>query len=336
MKIYELHGSRDIRPSEGLRPIPGTDQVLLKVRCTGICGSDLLYYKHGRCGGFIPNGPLILGHEFCGEVVEKGGAYGTLPLGGRVAVDPSDNCGKCRYCLSGAINHCEKMRYFGSAACFPNQPGSHVEYIAVREDRCHLVDEHVSDQEAALVEPMAIALHGIKQAGEVCGAKVLICGAGTIGQMVGRVCRYRGAERIEVSDIRDDALQLAVGTWADRAIRADRKGEFDNDYDVVIEASGTAAALYRAYEVCAVQGILVQIGTYEGDVSLPVGWVMKKELTIRGSFRFPDCFAEACRLVAEKRMDVRSLITHDFAFDDLVAAFEKACQRDAIKVAISY
>ena len=336
MRLYELHGSGDIRASEAPRPTPGADQILLKVRCTGICGSDLLYYKHGRCGGFIPSGPLILGHEFCGEVVERGGAHRALPLGVRVAVDPSDNCGGCRYCLSGAINHCEKMRYFGSAACFPNQPGSHVEYIAVRGDRCHLVDEQVSDQEAALVEPLAIALHGVKQAGEVHGAKVLICGAGTIGQMVGRVCRYRGAERIEVSDIRDEALNLAVDTWADRGIRADQQAQFGSGYDVVIEASGVGAALYRAYEVCAVRGTLVQIGTYEGNVSLPVGWVMKKELTIRGSFRFPDCFAEACRLVAEKRMDVKSLITHDFAFADLIVAFEKACQRDAIKVTISY
>ena len=336
MRLYELHGRRDIRASEGPRPIPGADQVLLKVRCTGICGSDILYYKHGRCGSFVPSGPLVLGHEFCGEVVERGGAQEALPLEVRVAVDPSDNCGGCRYCLSGAINHCEKMRYFGSAACFPNQPGSHVEYIAVRGDRCHIVDEQVSDQEAALVEPLAIALNGVKQAGEVRGAKVLICGAGTIGQMVGRVCRHQVAGRIEVSDIRDEALKLATDTWADRAIRADLPGEFGNGYDVVIEASGAAAALHKAYEVCAVQGTLVQIGTYEGDVAVPAGSVMKKELTIRGSFRFPDCFAEASRLVAEKRMDMKSLITHDFAFDDLPGAFERACQRDAVKVTISY
>ena len=336
MRLYELHGSRDIRRSEGPRPNPGADQVLLKVRCTGICGSDILYYKHGRCGSFVPSGPLVLGHEFCGEVVHRGGAHEALPLGVRVAVDPTDNCGGCDFCLSGATNHCRKMRYFGSAACFPNQPGSHVEYIAVRGDRCHILGAHVSDQEAALVEPLAIALHGVKQAGEVRGAKVLICGAGTIGQMVGRVCRHQDAGRIEVSDIRDEALNLAADTWADRAIRADRPDEFSRRYDVVIEASGAAAALHKAYEVCAVRGTLVQIGTYDGDVAVPAGSVMKKELTIRGSFRFPDCFAEACRLVAEQRMDVKSLITHDFAFDDLPGAFERACQRDAVKVTISY
>ena len=340
MQAFYLHGACDMRPAEIDQPRPGPDEVLIQVRATGICGSDLHYYTHGKNGDFVPERPFILGHESAGEIVGSGSFAATLPLGSRVAIDPSHPCRNCAHCHAGTYNLCPHMRYFGSAACSPPQDGSFREYVQVRAENCHLIPEAVDYREAALLEPVAIALHGIGQAQPIAGRRLLITGAGPIGQLIGLVARHYGAAHLAVSDIRGDALDLAAALWADQPLRADDTDALtsaaDTGFDAVIEASGAPAALAAAYEYCRAGGTIVQLGVQPGPVELPVNLIMSKELTLRGSFRFAHVFAAALDLLARRQLDITPLISARFDFADLLAGFDAALQPQTIKVVIDY
>jgi L-idonate 5-dehydrogenase len=342
MNAFYLHGAKDMRPQQTAIPQIDADQVLVKVKSTGICGTDIHYYHHGRNGDFVPERPFILGHECAGEIVDSGAFGATLPVGSRVAIDPAHPCGVCTSCRQGAYNHCPDMRYFGSAASSPPFDGSFRDYVPARAGNCHLIPDDMSFGQAALLEPLSIALHGLGQAGQVAGLRVLITGARPIGQLFGLVARHYGAERLAVSDLRPAALDLAADLWADFAIRADQPEqmeEADNTcggFDVVIEASGAAAALQTAYQRCKAGGTIVQVGVQAGPVELPVNLVMQKELTVRGSFRFAHIFAKALDLLATKKLDLQPIVTGTFDFADLVPGLEAALGPDSIKVVINY
>ena len=342
MDAFYLHGAKDLRLAQTESPTIGPDQVLVRVRATGICGSDMHYYEHGRNGSFIPERPFILGHESAGEIVDAGSFADTLPVGTRVAVDPAHPCTHCTYCIDGRYNLCPNMRYYGSAASSPPMDGTFRQFAPARALSCHPIPATLSFQEAALLEPLSVAIQGVKRAGNVAGKRVLICGAGPIGQLIGLVARQYGAAHLAVSDPRQSTLDLATSSWADTPIRPDLSGQLDtaakNDggFDIIIEASGAPAALQAAYEICNPGGIIVQLGTQPGDISLPVNLVMQKELTLRGSFRFAHVFAQALDLLASRRLDLQPLITNRFAFDDLVEGIETATNPSSIKVVIDY
>jgi len=340
MQAFYLHGPRDLRPTQIDLPQPTPDEILIKIRATGICGSDLHYYLHGKNGDFVPERPFILGHESAGEIIDPGPFADALPTGSRVAIDPSHPCRSCTHCREGRYNLCAHMRYFGSAACRPPQDGSFREVVQIRAENCHLIPDTMDFCEAALLEPLSIAVHGVGQAGSIAGKRLLITGAGPIGQLIGLVARHYGAAHLTASDIRADALDLAAALWADQALRADdliaiadTAGE---GFDVVIEASGAPAALVTAYQHCRAGGTIVQLGVQSGPIELPVNLVMQKELTVRGSFRFAHVFAQALDLLARRQLNIAPLISARFDFPDLVAGFDAALAPQTIKVVIDY
>ncbi len=340
MQAYYLHGPRDLRPVEIEKPQPGQLEALVRVRATGICGSDIHYFLHGKNGDFVPERPFVLGHESSGEIVDSGTFTDALPVGSRVAIDPSHPCRACVHCREGNQNHCSHMRYFGSAACSPPQDGSFREYVQVNAENCHVIPDSMNYRQAAMLEPLSIAVHGIGQAGSIAGKRVLVTGAGPIGQLIGLVARHYGAAHLAVSDIRQDPLDLAASLWADQLLRADwpeTAAEATGDgFDIVIEASGAPAALQSAYEHCKAKGIIVQLGVQGGPVELSVNLVMQKELTVRGSFRFAHSFDKALDLLARQKIDVTPLISQSIGFANLQDGFEAALQPETIKVIIDY
>ena len=340
MRAYYLHGPRDLRSTELDPPRPAPDEVLVKVCATGLCGSDLHYYQHGQNGPFVPERPFILGHESAGEIIELGTRAKSVHLGNRVAIDPSHPCRACAHCITGRYNLCPHMRYFGSAACNPPQDGSFREVVPIRAENCYPIPDEMTYAEAALLEPLAIALHGIGQAQPIAGRRLLITGAGPIGQLIGLVARHYGAAHLAVSDIRADALDLAAMLWADQPLRADDTDALTaaavTGFDAVIEASGAPAALTAAYHHCRAGGTIVQLGVQPGPVELPVNLIMSKELSVRGSFRFAHVFADALDLLARRQLDIAPLISSRFDFADLLAGFEAALQPETIKVVIDY
>ena len=336
MIAYVLHGKRDLRAEERPSPADEPGNVLIEVHHMGICGSDVHYYAEGYCGAFVPKRPFVLGHEVSGTIASTSDGVEGLAVGQRVAVDPSRPCGVCRYCRDGRSNLCPDMQYLGSASTDPHVDGAFSTYVSVPADRCHVLPDDVEDAEAAMLEPLSVATHAVMRAGSVAGKSVLILGAGTMGQLVLQVASAMGADGITMTDVRQQALELARKQGAHRTCLAGRASkELSPAFDVIIEASGAPAALRTALELAGRGGTVVQLGTLPSRVELPAHLIMQKELQVLGSFRFADVFSQALELMAARRIDVRPLITHTFPFGDLVRAFETALEDEsAMKIQV--
>ena len=243
MIAYVLHGKRDLRAEELPEPVAKPGEVLIRVRRMGICGSDVHYFATGHCGAFVPRRPFVLGHELAGEIVEKSSSVEGLAVGQRVAVDPSRPCGDCTLCRAARSNLCQDMRYLGSASTDPHVDGAFSSYVAVPAENCYPVPSDVDDAEAALLEPLSIATHAALRAGSMAGKSVLIQGVGTVGQLVLLVARAMGAVSVAVTDVRQEALDLAAAQGADHVCISTRAGEelvaaYPGGIDVAFETAG--------------------------------------------------------------------------------------------------
>ena len=337
MIAYVLHGKRDLRAQERPDPVAEPGEVLIEVRRMGICGSDVHYFATGHCGSFVPRHPFVLGHEFAGEIVSTGTGVEALVTGQRVAVDPSRPCGLCRHCRDGRSNLCPEMRYLGSAGVDPHVDGAFSNYVSVPASNCYPLPDSVDYAEAALLEPLSVATHAVKRAGSVVGKSVLVLGAGTVGQLVLLVARSMGAASVAVTDLRQEALDLASAQGADRVCLARNATDelVETPFDVAFEASGSSEALRTALELTDRGGAIVQVGSLPASLELPAHLIMQKELQVMGSFRFAKVFPEALELVASRKVDVHPIITHTFGFDDFVKAFETAVDDEsALKIQV--
>ncbi len=173
MKALYAHGARDLRLADADCAGPGPGEVRIRVARGGICGSDLHYYNHGGFGTVKLREPMILGHEIAGEVAELGAGVTGLELGDLVAVSPSRPCGACRYCLRGLPNQCENMRFYGSAMPFPHIQGAFRQEIVALASQC-VPAAGLDPARAAMAEPLSVALHAVRRAGDLCSATLFI------------------------------------------------------------------------------------------------------------------------------------------------------------------
>ncbi|MEM8740878.1 MAG: L-idonate 5-dehydrogenase [Pseudomonadota bacterium] len=339
MKAIVAHGAKDLRIEARDRPEPGPGEVLVRLARGGICGSDLHYYLHGGFGSVRLREPMVLGHEVSGHV-EAGGAAAGLAPGALVAISPSRPCGICRYCLEGRQNHCENMRFYGSAMPFPHIQGAFREWLVVDPAQCVPADG-LSSGEAAMAEPLAVVLHAQKGAGDLAGRRVLVTGCGPIGLLAVLVARAAGAVEIVATDIAPFTLAMATRIGADRTVNVAEadlsaftvgKGHFD----VMFECSGVAAALAQAVPAMRPGGTILQLGL-GGDMTLPVQAMTAKELSLKGSFRFHHEFAQAVAMMQAGRLDVSALITQTLGLDAALEAFDLASDRGrAVKTQIAF
>jgi L-idonate 5-dehydrogenase len=336
MKACVLHSAEDIRVEEWDQPVLGPDQVRIRFGAGGICGSDLHYYFEGRVGDFVVREPFVLGHEMAGDIVELGSAVEDLEVGQRVTVNPSLACGDCRFCRMERENHCENMRFLGSASLMPHVQGAFQELLTVRASQCFVVPDRLSYEVAACAEPLSVALHAVAQAGGLLGRSVLVTGSGPIGALVVIAARLAGAASITVTDLAERPLAVAAEVGADETIRLGGGGDKLADYkagkghfDAAFEASGSPAALADCVGAVRAAGRIVQIGMMApGGVAVPVNRVMAKELELVGSFRFHEEFAWAVRCLVEGAVDVAPLLSASFHVSNLDAAFRAARDRE--------
>ncbi len=342
MQSIVIHSARDLRVEQRDFPEPGAGQVLVRVATGGICGSDLHYYNHGGFGTVRLREPMILGHEVAGHVAALGADVGGLDVGDPVAVSPSRPCNHCTYCAEGLPNHCEQMRFYGSAMPFPHIQGAFREFLVADAAQCVKADGLTSG-EAAMAEPLSVVLHAAKRAGPLEGRKVLVTGCGPIGTLAVLVARHFGAEKIVASDIAPNARDHAKRCGADRTIdpvsQADALetyAEGKGTFDVLFECSGAQTALDAGLRAMRPRGVAVQLGL-GGDMTVPLQVMTAKELDLRGSFRFHEEFAEAVALMQSGAVDVKTLITHTVPIADCVSAFEIAADRSvAMKAQIDF
>ncbi len=330
MLACRIHAREDLRIEPAEMPAVGHGEVLLRLGAGGICGSDLHYYFEGRNGSFVVREPLIPGHEASGVVEAVGAGVTRVKKGDKVAISPSHACGRCDYCREGREHLCASMKFLGSASLFPHVQGMFREYFVMGERQCYPVSGDVTLGELAFAEPLAVALHTTNRGPQLIGKSVLVTGAGTIGCLTVMAARLAGAASITVSDILDRPLAKAHEVGADAVLRADRDADAlaKPQFDVCYEVSGSFAALKTCIAAVKRGGVVVQAGTLPHEpLPFVVNDIMAKEIDLRGVFRWGIEFDWAVRYLSSRRVDVRPLLSGQFALSDAVAAFHAAADK---------
>jgi L-idonate 5-dehydrogenase len=330
----KVFAAKDLRIIDTTTPTPGAGEVLIKLGAAGICGSDMHYYLHGRVGNFMIREPLTPGHEASGFVAAVGAGVTKVKAGDRIAVNPSSPCGKCPACREGRENLCINMRFLGSASVFPHMQGMFREYFVMPERNCVPVTTDVAMTEIAMSEPLSVAIHSARRAGELLGKTVLVTGSGTIGCMMVLAARMMGAARIIMTDVVDHPLAVAKLVGADETIRIDqlpagtKLSTVIGEPDVAFEVSGAPSAFTTAIETVKRGGVVVQVGTLPHDgMHVMANMIMSRELDLRGSFRFGNVFEIAVNAIAHRQVDVRPVISASHPLKDAAKAIQLATDK---------
>ncbi|KPI16244.1 L-idonate 5-dehydrogenase [Actinobacteria bacterium OK074] len=335
-----IHGQDDLRVEELPVPEPAPGQALVAVRYGGVCGSDLHYWRHGGVGDFRLKEPMLLGHEVVGTVVGYGTAEPSAPaVGTAVAVHPATPCGVCPECAAGHRNVCRDTRYLGSAARFPHVQGGFAAQVVVPVEQLRALPAGLEPRRAALAEPLSVALHAVRRAGEVAGRHVLVTGAGPIGCLVVAAAKAAGAARVTVTDLLPAALAYASAAGADTVVRADDPDDagWPDEVDVAVEASGVAAGLDACLRRVRRGGVVVQLGMLPpGQSPFAGNLVVSREIELRGAFRFDTEFDAALELLAA-RGEFDALISAVVPLREAESAFALAADRSrACKVLLDF
>ena len=341
MLAARLHAPRDLRVESVPHPgWPKPGQALIRVRCTGLCGSDLHSYADARIGDTPIGGPLTLGHEFAGIVEEVGpdardGRFQPLTPGTRVAVDPAQPCGHCELCERGHPNLCAHLAFCGN---YPHG-GSLCEWLHMPARSCFPMPDALSDTEAALLEPLGVALHAADLARLRLAQSVAILGAGPIGLLLLQVMKLAGADPVFMVDPLPWRLRLAERLGAtpvegspEKAVPQILAATQDRGVDVAIEAAWGDRSVEQAAELARLGGRLVLVGIPGDDrLALKHSTARRKGLTILMSRRMKHAYPRAIRLALSRRVDLTGLVSHRFPLTQAAEAFAlNAAYRDEV------
>jgi L-iditol 2-dehydrogenase len=302
-------------------PEPGSHEVVVSVSAVGVCGSDVHYFEHGRIGDFVVEHPLVLGHEASGTVVARGAGVATVSVGQRVSIEPGWPDGTCAECRAGRYNLCPDVRFLAT----PPYDGAFATMLCVPGDFAHPVADHVSDDAAALVEPLAVAVATCRRAGVVAGSSVVVMGGGPIGVMCAEVAIASGATRVAV--VEPNELRRRRGSSVTGATFHDAGAALDGGFDVFLECSGAAPALRQGIDLLRPAGRAVLVGMGADEVLLPVSAMQTKELWVTGCFRYANAYPEAIALVAAGRIDLDLFVDRYYGLADVHEALT-ATRRD--------
>ena len=332
MRAAVVHGAGDLRVEDIPDPQPEPDEALVALEWGGICGSDLAYAASGTSGSAVLREPLILGHEGAGRILslpERLPPGCTLAVGDAVTFHPAriDGDPALPTELEGRDNLHPGVRYFGSAAPMPHEPGLFSTHRAVPVEQLRVLPEAVTTRQAALAEPLAVALHAIARVGRVDG-RVLVHGAGPIGLMLVAALAHSGHPReLWVADLNPAALDRAVALGAHHTVNPGAGEPLPQDVDLVFEASGAMAALAAVLNATRRGGRVVQVG------NLPVApkptvlaSLVSRELEWLGSYRFVNEIDDALALLAAG-LDLSPAVGAEYDLSQAVAAFAHAADR---------
>jgi len=301
--------------------------VLIRIHTVGICGSDVHYWAHGKCGPFEVNGPIVLGHESSGIVEAVGPKVTNLKKGDRVAIEPGVPCRYCINCRNGRYNLCPNVKFLAT----PPFNGSLANFISHAADYCYVMPEHMTFEEGALLEPLSVGVHACRRAGVNVGSHVLITGAGPIGLVLMLVARASGATKIIITDMMENRLEIAKKLGADHVLLAsdpdavNKIRGFSNSISQAFECSGASQALTIAIRATCQGGKLISIGRSSQPLqNIPLFEAADKEIDILGSFRYHDTYQQALELVASGQINVKPLVTHRYTLLESQNAFEQA------------
>ena len=332
MRAAVLVGAGDLRIEDRPAPQPGPGEVLVRVQAVGVCGSDTHYYEHGRIGRFVLDAPLVLGHEASGVVVQTGAGTQGPPVGQRVSIEPGVPDLSCPQCLAGRYNLCPAMRFFAT----PPVDGAFAELVAVHAAFAHPVPDGVSENAAALLEPLSVGIWACRKGRVTAGSRVLITGAGPIGLVCLQVALAAGATDVVVSDVNPARLALAQQLGASTVLdaRTAQLGDLNRPPQVLLECSGYPPVISEAIRALDRAGRAVLVGMGGDEIALPLAVVQERELEVTGTFRYANTWPAAIALVAAGRVDLDRLVTGTYPLEQVEQALTASRQDPAAVKAI--
>ncbi|MGL4606665.1 MAG: galactitol-1-phosphate 5-dehydrogenase [Eubacteriaceae bacterium] len=329
MKAVCMYKPGDLRVEEVPIPVLLNDEVMVKVRAVGLCGSDipraLIYGAHVS--------PIILGHEFSGEITEVGSEVKEFLVGDKVVVPPLIPCFKCEWCQKGVYSLCEDYDYYGS-----RRHGALAEYVAVKEGNLLKIPEHVSFEDAATIDPCANAYHGLTQGNFKPGDSVCVVGTGPIGLFAAQYAKIAGASQVIAVDVWDEKLEIAKKVGADviinslkeDAVQGVKKATDGKGANLVIDFSGAPTAQKQCLLMASKMGSVVFLGISHQGLNLSekeVDTLMRSQLSLIGSWNsftapYPgEDWTESIKMFSEKGMTAKDIISHRLPLEEVPQMF---------------
>lgn len=310
-------------------PDPGPMEAVVRIEAVGVCGSDTAYYKVGRIGDYVVDGPIILGHEVSGQVIQVGNDVTNVAVGDRVAIEPGTPCRNCRECMAGRYHLCPDLVFLAT----PPYDGALLEKLTIDARNLYRMPEAMTYEEGALLEPLSVGIWGCKRAGLEGGDGVLVTGAGPVGLLAAAAARALGAGSVTLTDLSDFRLGLArqMGFAIERS-----DAPSGDTIDVLLECSGAPGVLGDAMRRLRPAGRAAMIGmSKEESIGLPLSQLNVNELTLSLVNRYNHTWPLAIELVASGRIDVKPLITHHFPLTETADAITLGSRvSDSVKAVI--
>jgi L-iditol 2-dehydrogenase len=317
------------------RPVPrlDPDQVLVEVTAVGVCGSDVHFWHEGRLGDWVVEEPLVLGHESGGRIVAVGTAIDASRVGERVSIEPQRPSPTSRETMSGRYNLDPAMRFYAT----PGVDGAFAQYVAIQSQFAWPIPDSISDDAAALMEPLSVAVASAQKGSFTVGSRVLITGAGPIGILVAQVALAYGASEVIVSDVSEGRRSAALKFGATRVIDpvAEDIPALDLNVDTFVDASGAAVAVRSGMNAVRPGGVVVLVGMGASEIALPVTVIQNRELVVTGIFRYANTWPTAIELVRSGKVDLDSMVTGHFGLDDVDAALRSTAQPGTLKSVVN-
>lgn len=334
MRVAVMTGIKEIELTERDIPKPKEDEVLVRVEYVGVCGSDLHYYEAGGIGANIVKPPFVLGHEAGGRVVETGSKVTNLKVGDRVALEPGKTCGKCEFCKTGRYNLCPDVIFFAT----PPIDGVFQDYVAHPADLCFKIPDNMDTMEAALIEPLAVGFHAARQGNAKAGQTAVVTGAGCIGLVSMMALKAMGVTKVIVVDVMKKRLDKALELGAAAVVNGKDKDTVDEimrltdgkGADLVIETAGTEITARQAIHFTKKGATIVLVGySATGEMTLPLGLALDKELEFKTVFRYRHIYPLAIEAVAAGKVNLKGIVTNIFPLDEVREAMKQSVENKA-------
>ncbi len=318
-----MPGPGKIEFKEIKKPEPASDEILIKILKIGICGSDIhVYYgKHP-----YTSYPIVQGHEVSGIVEKTGPDVIGFQVGDIVTIMPQIVCGECYCCKNGMYNICDDLKVMGFQT-----NGAAQEYFVVKQDWAIKLPKNISPDEGALIEPLAVAVHANKKAGEVKGKNIIVLGAGTIGNLTAQTAKAFGAKKVIITDINDYRLGIAKKCGIDATLNPERQDlgeaitrEFGiSRADIIFECVGSEKTLTTAVTNARKGSLIIIVGVFSSRPEVDMGLVQDRELTISGTLMYRrEDFIDAIEFVSGGKILLKKIISDEFSFKDYIKAYQ--------------
>lgn len=334
MRVAIMTGIKEIELTQREIPRPKADEVLVRVEYVGVCGSDLHYYEAGGIGANIVKPPFVLGHEAGGRVVETGAGVTNLKVGDRVALEPGKTCGKCEFCKTGRYNLCPDVIFFAT----PPVDGVFQDYVAHPADLCFKIPDNMDTMEAALIEPLAVGFHAARQGNAGAGQTAVVTGAGCIGLVSMMALKAMGVTKVIVVDVMQKRLDKAMELGAAAVVNGKEKDTVEEimrltdgqGADLVIETAGTEITTRQAIHFTKKGATIVLVGySATGEMTLPLGLALDKELEFKTVFRYRHIYPLAIEAVAAGKVNLKGIVTNIFTLDEVQEAMNRSVENKA-------